>query len=77
MTAEAINLMPWMPNFQFLFHKIRTTPIWVCLLGLPIEYWDEEMVVAVARKIGKPLKIDDKTSPMIMEREWIGKPLRN
>lgn len=60
--GEVINLMPWVPNFQPLLHKIKTALIWIHLLGLPLEYWNEDFITNLAAKIGKLLKMDERAS---------------
>lgn len=34
--------------------------VWVRFPLLPAEYYDEEMLEAIAKKLGKPLKFDNK-----------------
>ncbi|KAE9449285.1 hypothetical protein C3L33_18815, partial [Rhododendron williamsianum] len=56
-----ITIRKWEPEFDTSKAKISTSVIWVRLPGLPIEFYDKEMLLKIGTKIGKPLKIDFRT----------------
>ncbi|XP_059077914.1 uncharacterized protein LOC131876510 [Cryptomeria japonica] len=40
---SSLALKKWEPRFNPKDWKCNEAPIWVCLLGLPLEYWDEKI----------------------------------
>jgi len=48
--------------------KISTTAVWICLEQLPIEYYHQEFLKHVGKKLGKLLKVDAITSAAIRGR---------
>ncbi|KAF7133573.1 hypothetical protein RHSIM_Rhsim09G0202100 [Rhododendron simsii] len=56
-----ITIRKWEPEFDTSKAKISTSVIWVRLPGLPIEFYDKEMLLKIGAKIGKLLKIDFRT----------------
>ncbi|XP_028053714.1 uncharacterized protein LOC114258058 [Camellia sinensis] len=48
----------WEPNFKPSEALETTTAIWVRFPELPIEYYHDKVLFAIAKTIGKPLKID-------------------
>ncbi|KAL7240588.1 hypothetical protein ACSBR2_006279 [Camellia fascicularis] len=48
----------WEPNFKPSEALETTTAIWVRFPELPIEYYQEKVLYAIVKSIGKPLKID-------------------
>ncbi|XP_028115553.1 uncharacterized protein LOC114313363 [Camellia sinensis] len=48
----------WEPNFKPLEAFETITAVWVRFSELPIEYYQEKVLFAIAKSLGKPLKID-------------------
>ncbi|KAI7994531.1 hypothetical protein LOK49_LG11G02729 [Camellia lanceoleosa] len=53
-----LTVRRWEPNFKPSKAFETTTAIWVRFTELPIEYYQDKILVAIAKTIGKPLKID-------------------
>ncbi|KAA8538418.1 hypothetical protein F0562_028037 [Nyssa sinensis] len=51
----------WEPNFRPSSAHVLKTAMWVRLPELPVEYYDERILMEIGRKLGKPLKIDGNT----------------
>lgn len=52
-------LKQWIPNFLPTKDLIDRVPIWVHLPGLPMEYWDSNLILSIASKASKVLCIDE------------------
>ncbi|XP_028111147.1 uncharacterized protein LOC114309572 [Camellia sinensis] len=53
-----LTVRRWEPNFKPSEAFETTTAVWVRFPELPIEYYQEKVLFAIAKSIGKPLKID-------------------
>ncbi|MDV3166617.1 MAG: DUF4283 domain-containing protein ['Waltheria sp.' little leaf phytoplasma] len=56
-----LTVRRWRPNFRPAIDKIQSTAVWVQLPGCPVEFYDEEVLMAAGELLGKPLKVDDVT----------------
>ncbi|XVF78331.1 hypothetical protein PTKIN_Ptkin14bG0123700 [Pterospermum kingtungense] len=56
-----LSVNPWYLNFDPDSFTISRLAVWVCFPNLPIEYSDREFLFKIARRIGRPLKIDETT----------------
>ncbi|XP_010425860.1 PREDICTED: uncharacterized protein LOC104710904 [Camelina sativa] len=52
----------WSPDFDPLRDKITTTPVWVRLSNIPLNFYHRSILMAIAKGLGKPLKVDLITS---------------
>lgn len=52
----------WSPNFNPLADNTEKLLAWVRFPCLPIEYYDQEFLMKVGSKIGRPIKVDQATS---------------
>lgn len=57
--GKILVLKHWSPNFHPSKDVIDKTPIWIRLSGLPVEYWDREIIISLVSKAGKPLRVDE------------------
>lgn len=50
-------------GFESLYYRIRTSvaQLWIRIYELSLEYWHPSMIFGIARAVGKPLKIDDRS----------------
>ncbi|CAL9223353.1 unnamed protein product [Arabidopsis halleri] len=48
----------WSPSFDPLRDEIVTTPVWVRLMNIPVNYYHRSILKEIARGLGKPLKVD-------------------
>ncbi|XP_028080031.1 uncharacterized protein LOC114281677 [Camellia sinensis] len=53
-----LTVRQWEPNFKPSEALETTTALWVRFPELPIEYYQDKVLYAIAKSIGKPLKID-------------------
>ncbi|XP_028094851.1 uncharacterized protein LOC114294872 [Camellia sinensis] len=57
-----LTVRKWEPDFKASEAFETSTAVWVRFLELLIEYFQEKVLYAIARQIGKPLKIDMTTA---------------
>lgn len=48
----------WTPEFDPLRDEISTTPVWVRLSNLPVNFYHRSILIGIARGLGHPLKVD-------------------
>ncbi|KAI7983905.1 hypothetical protein LOK49_LG15G00480 [Camellia lanceoleosa] len=53
-----LTVRRWEPNFKPSEALETKTAIWVQFPELPIEYYQDKVLFAIAKSLGKPLKID-------------------
>ncbi|KAL5701952.1 hypothetical protein ACHQM5_027231 [Ranunculus cassubicifolius] len=58
---EPLRISKWTPNFVPENQKQTRALVWIRLPGLAQEYWDEEILMMIARGIGYPMQIDERT----------------
>lgn len=51
----------WKPDFHPAFARISTMAVWVRFVDLPLEYYDKEALMALAVRVGKPIRVDSIT----------------
>lgn len=51
----------WSPSFDPLRDEITTTPVWVRLMNIPVNYYHRSILLGIACGLGKPLKVDGTT----------------
>lgn len=52
----------WYPDFDPMTDKTKKMIVWVRFPGLPLEYYDNELLFRIGEKIGRPIRIDSTTS---------------
>lgn len=53
-----LMVQDWSPNFDPLRDDIVTTPVWVRLTNIPVNYYHRCLLEEIARGLGKLLKVD-------------------
>ncbi|MBA0681617.1 hypothetical protein Goari_023407 [Gossypium aridum] len=53
-----LMVQQWRPNFLLKRVEVKSTTMWIHLLGLPIEYFHELFLVSIGKFVGKPIKVD-------------------
>lgn len=48
----------WLPEFDPLRDEIVTTPVWVRLSNIPINFYHKSILMGIARGLGRPIKVD-------------------
>lgn len=51
----------WTPSFDPLKDEIRTTPVWVRISNIPVNFYHDEILLVLARGLGTPVKVDQTT----------------
>ncbi|XP_020700723.1 uncharacterized protein LOC110112751 [Dendrobium catenatum] len=60
--GNLVGLDRWTPNFSPTSMEGLSSPVWIRLPNLPLQYWDECNIARIATKIGTPLWIDALTA---------------
>ncbi|GLJ44530.1 hypothetical protein SUGI_0935010 [Cryptomeria japonica] len=55
---HVVYLQPWEPNFNPIPLLVYSSPIWINLYNLPIEYWGKSYLENIGRMLGMVLEID-------------------
>ncbi|CAA7024104.1 unnamed protein product [Microthlaspi erraticum] len=64
----------WSPEFDPLRNEIVTTPVWIRLTNLPVNFYHRSILMGIAKGLGKPLRVDQTT--LNLERASRGFVLR-
>lgn len=56
-----LRLTRWTPNFNPYKLSTSITQFWIRIYELSIEYWYSSVILGIARAIGVPLKIDERS----------------
>lgn len=59
-----LSIKPWMPSFNPLTESLFVHLVWICLLNLPLHFWEHSYFEAIGNSIGSFLKVDDATFSM-------------
>lgn len=57
-----LSIWPWEPNFKAKMANVSSIAVWIIFNGLPIEYYDAEVLKEIGEAIGKVLRIDTHTT---------------
>ncbi|GKA22891.1 zinc finger, CCHC-type containing protein, partial [Tanacetum coccineum] len=57
----------WHPDENLLKEDVSTVPVWVKLYDVPVTAFSEDVLSAIATKLGTPLMLDSYTSDMYMQ----------
>ncbi|KAJ7964336.1 Zinc ion binding nucleic acid binding protein [Quillaja saponaria] len=58
----------WRPNFRPKMDTIKSTAVWLRLLGFPLEFYDEHILLTIVNTIGKAIKVGANTKLMTKAR---------
>ncbi|KAJ1381518.1 hypothetical protein SESBI_45068 [Sesbania bispinosa] len=59
----------WKPEFRPYEDELQRVSVWICVPGLPIEYYDDHVLWRIGDVVGKTLKVDANTSRFIEDEE--------
>ncbi|KAF5206982.1 hypothetical protein FRX31_003431 [Thalictrum thalictroides] len=59
--TQLVRFIKWSPNFSMEKHKLSSALIWVRFPGLSMEYWEPDILLAMARTIGLLVQVDKNT----------------
>ncbi|XP_019168342.1 PREDICTED: uncharacterized protein LOC109164046 [Ipomoea nil] len=57
-----VTVKEWVPNFYPTDDITEKLLVWIHFPNLPAEYFEEEFLMKIGRKVGRPIKIDTTTS---------------
>lgn len=57
-----LMVQAWNPEFDPVKDDITTTPVWVRLSNLPVNFYHKAILFGIAKGVGKPVKVDATTS---------------
>ncbi|XP_013669344.2 uncharacterized protein LOC106373757 [Brassica napus] len=53
-----LMVQAWTPEFDPLRDEIVTTPVWVHLAHIPVNFYHKMILMGIAKGLGKPIKVD-------------------
>ncbi|CAL9240243.1 unnamed protein product, partial [Arabidopsis halleri] len=56
--GSILMVKAWEPNFDPLRDEIVTTPVWVRISNLPLNFYHRAILMGIAEGVGKPLRVD-------------------
>ena len=59
--GQFLHVFPWRPDFNPMTEMPRSSPVWIQLPDLPLEYWNRECLSGITKALGRPIKIDDRS----------------
>ncbi|XP_048623663.1 uncharacterized protein LOC125592501 [Brassica napus] len=48
----------WSPEFDPLRDDIVTTPVWIRLTNIPVNFYHRSILMGIAKELGKPIRVD-------------------
>lgn len=60
--GHIIGLDKWKPSIASKSLEGFTSPVWIRLPNLPLEYWDSQNLARLAASVGEPMLMDEQTS---------------
>ncbi|KAF6160463.1 hypothetical protein GIB67_019232 [Kingdonia uniflora] len=59
--GQLLRVNIWTPDFDINKQKITHAMVWVKFPGLGTEYWEEDVLMSIARTVGNPVQVDNST----------------
>jgi hypothetical protein len=56
-----LTVQDWKPNFNPMSDTIKEVAVWMRISGLPIEYYDSQILSFIGNHVGKTVKVDKNT----------------
>lgn len=56
--GQLLAMEDWKPDFVLRQRMIQKVVVWLCLPGLPLEFWKPTSIMAVAEKARRPISVD-------------------
>ncbi|KAG7585751.1 Pentatricopeptide repeat [Arabidopsis thaliana x Arabidopsis arenosa] len=53
-----LMVQAWSPGFDPLRDEIATTPVWIRLSNIPVNFYHKSILLGIARGLGKPVRVD-------------------
>ncbi|KAF6142042.1 hypothetical protein GIB67_038010 [Kingdonia uniflora] len=59
--GELLRVTMWTPDFDINKQKNTHAMVWVKFPGLGTEYWEDDVLMSMARTVGNPIQVDSST----------------
>ncbi|XP_048596345.1 uncharacterized protein LOC125578102 [Brassica napus] len=56
--GSCLMVQAWTPDFDPLRDEIVTTPVWVRLSHIPVNFYHKAILMGIAKGLGRPIKVD-------------------
>lgn len=56
--GSILMVQAWSPEFDPMRDEIATTPVWVRISNIPINFYHRAILMGIAEGVGKPIKVD-------------------
>ena len=56
--GSCLMVQAWTPDFDPLRDEIVTTPVWVRLAHIPVNFYHKTILMGIAKGLGRPIKVD-------------------
>lgn len=56
--GSMLMVQAWTPEFDPLRDDIETTPVWVRMASLPVNFYHRAILMGIAEGLGKPIRVD-------------------
>lgn len=57
--GSSFNFINWKPGFDSVNHRFEKSPVWLSLVGLPLEFWCPEALVKIGDALGTLVGIEE------------------
>ncbi|XP_042490028.1 uncharacterized protein LOC122069993 [Macadamia integrifolia] len=64
--GQLIRFQHWTPDFNIYEKQAQAKLIWVRFPDLPLEYWYENVLLSIAKVVGRPMALDQHTRQGLM-----------
>lgn len=59
--GSLLMVQAWSPRFDPMKSEIETTPVWVRLSNIPVNFYHKAILMGIAKGLGKPIRVDTTT----------------
>ncbi|XP_042486818.1 uncharacterized protein LOC122067035 [Macadamia integrifolia] len=63
--GQLVRFQRWRPDFSIHEKLINKVLVWVRFPDLPLEYWHEKVLLTMAKAVGRPVGLDQRTKSVI------------
>ncbi|XP_042520831.1 uncharacterized protein LOC122094157 [Macadamia integrifolia] len=63
---QVIRFQHWKPDFNIHEKQLLTKLVWIRFPDLPLEYWHENVLLSIAKAVGRPVSLDRRTRQGIL-----------
>ncbi|XP_042521277.1 uncharacterized protein LOC122094739 [Macadamia integrifolia] len=63
--GQYVRFQRWCPDFNIHEKPVNKALIWVRFPELPLEYWHEKVLLTMAKVVGRPVELDQRTKQVL------------